>query len=605
MALISPGVQVTITDESFFIPASSSTVPLFFITSGTEKNQPSGSPALGTYEHDVIRTVTSLEQSVSLYGVPRFVEDFNGNPHHGDARNEYGLFALNQYLGVGNRAFVIRADVNLNDDRDEVLVLWNRKISQTTTPLGAAYILEGLVSQYITDYNIQNGYIPSNPSYKVTVDKNEMLSLLEQALEEVLGEETVGANVFFGESTFKTIRADFMDDHTSTPLYIFPNGFDQAPAPADIFGFSTGYIGVQGMADAWETDGTLGSVAGLEAEFSAADARDFLIAAAEDFQYTKEFADGTVLGANDASRRVAIAEALAASINSNTEIRSENYEFNLILAPGYPEVVDELVALSVDVLEEAFVIADTPMNMNPDDVVTWGDGSVLPWPRQRSTNVAYYYPHGLASNLDGKNVLVAASGIALRSITISDNASEVWFAPAGLRRGQVSGVAALGYVTGELGKPTTFVQVNLNQGQTDNLYKYQTNINPIVNKPGRGIVIWGQKTSANAASALDRINVVRMLMYVRRQLRKNSLPFVFEPNDQLTRDSLKAAADGFLGDILIRRGLADYATKCDESNNTPTRVERSELWLDIAIKPMKASEFIYIPIRVVSQEEEI
>jgi len=605
MTLVSPGVQVTITDESFFIPAAATTVPLFFITSGTEKTQPSGSPALGTYEHDVVRTVTSLEQSVSLYGIPRFIEDFNGNPHHGDARNEYGLFALNQFLGVGNRAFVIRADVNLNDERDEVLALWNRKFSQTTTPLGAAYILEGLVSKYITDYNIENGYTPADINYKVTVDKNEMLSLLEDALESVLGEETVGANVYFEESTFKTIRSLFMDDHTLAPLTIFPDGFDQTPAPADIFGFSTGYIGVQGMADAWEVDGTLGSVAGLEQEFSAADARDFLIAAAEDFQYTKEFADGTVLGANDAARRVAIAEALAAAINSNTEIRSESYEYNLILAPGYPEVADELIALSVDIQDEAFVIADTPMMMDPDQVVTWGDGSVLPWPRQRSTNVAYYYPHGLASNLDGKNVFVAASGIALRSITISDNASDVWFAPAGLRRGQISGVASLGYVTGTLGTPTTFVQVNLNQGQTDNLYKYQTNINPLVNKPGRGLVVWGQKTSANAASALDRINVVRMLMYVRRQLRKNALPFVFEPNDQLTRDSLKAVADGFLGDILIQRGLADFATICDESNNTPTRIDRSELYLDIAIKPLKAAEFIYIPIRVVSQSEDI
>ena len=71
-------------------------------------------------------------------------------------------------------------------------------------------------------------------------------------------------------------------------------------------------------------------------------------------------------------------------------------------------------------------------------------------------------------------------------------------------------------------------------------------------------------------------------------------------DDQITRDILKAAADGFLGDIMIKRGLYDFVTLCDESNNTPTRIDRNELWLDVAIKPVKAAEFIYIPIRVLN-----
>jgi len=119
------------------------------------------------------------------------------------------------------------------------------------------------------------------------------------------------------------------------------------------------------------------------------------------------------------------------------------------------------------------------------------------------------------------------------------------------------------------------------------------------------LLVWGQKTSAPAASALDRVNVSRLVMYIRRQLRKNTLAFVFEPNDQLTRDNLKSAVDGFLGDILIKRGLYDFATVCDESNNTPDRIDRNEMYIDIAIKPVKAAEFIYIPIRVVATGAEI
>jgi hypothetical protein len=302
------------------------------------------------------------------------------------------------------------------------------------------------------------------------------------------------------------------------------------------------------------------------------------------------------LGANDAAKRLAIRTALQAEINSNTEVRSEMYEYNLIVCPGYPEVVDEMLALSVSVNDEAFVIGDTPCNKNPDDVANWANTSE----RFNSTSVAYYYPWGLASNLDGNDVVCAPSGIALRTYAYSDSVAELWFAPAGVRRGLVTGVSKVGYVSGDLGTPTTFVECNLNQGQRDNLYEYYKNVNPIVYFPGRGIIIWGQKTAASAASALDRVNVVRLVMYMKRGLRKGAFPFVFEPNDQITRDNLKAAADGFLGDIMIKRGLYDFVTLCDESNNTPTRIDRNELWLDVAIKPVKAAEFIYIPIRVLN-----
>jgi phage tail sheath protein FI len=96
-----------------------------------------------------------------------------------------------------------------------------------------------------------------------------------------------------------------------------------------------------------------------------------------------------------------------------------------------------------------------------------------------------------------------------------------------------------------------------------------------------------------------------LLAYIRRQLRKSTFAFVFEPNDQLTRDNLKAMVDGFLNDIVVKRGLYDYATVCDDSNNTPDRIDRSEMYIDIALKPVKAAEFIYVPIRVLSTGAEL
>jgi phage tail sheath protein FI len=314
------------------------------------------------------------------------------------------------------------------------------------------------------------------------------------------------------------------------------------------------------------------------------------------FKFTAEFLNATALGSNDAARRVAIVQALAAAINNpNADFLSDVYEYNLILCPGYHEVVDEMISLSLAIHEEAFVIGDTPMNMSPEDVVSlWADSTTST--RQHSNDTSYYYPHCLGTNLDGAKVYCAMSGTALKTYAYSDSVSEVWFAPAGITRGVVTGIEQVGYVTGTLGTATTFVPTNLNQGQRDNLYKNFTNINPVPNLPGRGIIIFGQKTSQSAASALDRVNVARLMKYIRRQLRKSTVPFLFEPNDSITRGNVKAMVDGFLHKIMVKRGLYDFATICDTSNNTPDVIDNNELYIDIAVQPEKSIEFIYIPI---------
>ena len=577
-SLISPGVSVTITDESFYIPAAAVTVPLIFIATADEKKQaPAGSTsatatldALGTFEHDVVRTVTSLKQSVSLYGIPNFLTDSAGNPHHGDARNEYGLFALNQFLGVGNRAYVVRANVNLNDNTEDIQDMWDTKMQE------ASYVLENLANSFINSYNLQHGYTPANPLYKTTVDKDEVLALTTQACAAV-----------WESFSFKSLEDQFMEDQSAAPFDVYANGFSQTPTGV--------FNGFTYALNEWELL-SLGSTVGSETEWTPEEAGNTLIGQADSFKFTVEFVNGSSLGANDAARRVAIVTALAATINSNEDVRSETYEYNLILCPGFPEVADEMVSLCVNINEEAMVVADTPFNQDPSQIVAWAATTA----RQTNRNVAYYYPHGYASNLDGVNVMCAASGVALRTITYSDEVSELWFAPAGTRRGVVTGTTTVGYVTGTLGAPTTFVEVALNLGQRDDLYKYFTNINPIVFFPGRGLIVWGQKTSAPDASALDRINVVRLMMYIKRSLRKNTMSFVFEPNDKLTRDNLKSVVDSFLGDLIVKRGLYDFETVCDESNNTPDRIDRNELYIDVALKPVKAAEFIYIPIRVVN-----
>jgi phage tail sheath protein FI len=247
------------------------------------------------------------------------------------------------------------------------------------------------------------------------------------------------------------------------------------------------------------------------------------------------------------------------------------------------------------------------MNLDVDGITNPSTGWAASSSRVRSNHVAYYYPSALATNLDGANVACAASGVALRTITYSDSVSFLWFAPAGIRRGLISGISELGYVSGTLGAATSFIPLALNPGERDALYQYAPSgdINPLVFFPGQGFVVWGQKTSASAASALDRVNVERLMLYIKRQLRRNTLSFVFQPNDTLTRDNLKAVVDNFLGDLVVKRGLYDFVTVCDESNNTPDRIDRNEMYIDVAVKPVKAAEFIYIPIRIVATGAEI
>ena len=616
--LVSPGVSVTVTNESYFIPVSASTVPLIFLATNAGKVQPNGiTPAAGTLEHSVVRTVTSVAQSLQLYGVPSFRRDSTGNEFHGDARNEYGLLALNNFLGVGNRAYVVRANIDLTDTPETFL-------SMGTPQLAGAVDFQGLGTGNIERVRITDAKIKpqmftvrfaSPSSFSVVGSKSGYVGAGSVGMpftSNVVNFEIDAGDVPFASNDYFIFSVDYVatksDNNQGNGKVV---GIDAgslavpetytivftSPTSYTVAGSVSGELGTGVVNSEFADNQTSGQMIGFTVTPGST-----AFGVGDEFTITvSEVTVSAPLGANDAARRVAIATALQAEINSNVEVRSSMYEYNLIVCPGYPEVVDELLALSVAVKDEAMVIADTPGNMSPDQVAQWA----LTSERFSSESVAYYYPWTLQSNMDGRNVLGAPSGTALRTLAYSDNAGYVWTPPAGVARGLVTGVSKVGYFSGQAGNATTFVKCNLNDGQRDFLYEYDKNINPITFFPGRGILVWGQKTSAPAPSAMDRINVVRLVMYLRRSLRKGALPFVFEPNDQVTRDNLKAAADSILNDILVKRGLTDYATYCNESNNYGDRIDRNELWLDVAIKPTRAAEFLYIPIRVTATSADI
>ena len=116
--------------------------------------------------------------------------------------------------------------------------------------------------------------------------------------------------------------------------------------------------------------------------------------------------------------------------------------------------------------------------------------------------------------------------------------------------------------------------------------------------PGIGILNFGNKTATSVSTALNRINVARLIAFVRGRLEQIGKQFLFEPNDQITRDEIKNSIESLMLDLVAKRGIYDYLVVCDLSNNTPATIDRNELYVDIAIEPVKAVEFIYIPLRI-------
>jgi hypothetical protein len=321
-------------------------------------------------------------------------------------------------------------------------------------------------------------------------------------------------------------------------------------------------------------------------------------------------ADGSPYMLRKAQRR-AVVKAMQAVVSSNEQIREEMTYFTLIAAPGYPELADEMLTLNTDRKETGFVIVDTPLRLAPQSsgIIEWITGAKATGAGEAGLVVsggnpaqaACYYPSGLTTDLSGNNVVVPASHIVLRTMAYNDQVSYPWFAPAGLTRGIVTNASDVGYISAE----GEFIPVALTVGQRDTLYGdgSRVGINPIARFPGQGIYVFGQRTLQSFSSALDRVNVARLLAYLRERFDPLARPFIFEPNDKITRANAKQVFDSFLGDMLSKRAIYDFVVVCDEQNNTPAKIDKNELWIDVAIEPVKAAEFIYIPIRVVNTGE--
>ena len=209
-----------------------------------------------------------------------------------------------------------------------------------------------------------------------------------------------------------------------------------------------------------------------------------------------------------------------------------------------------------------------------------------------SYGCAYYPWVQIQDTVTSNNRLwVPPSVVALGTMASSEAQSEVWFAPAGFNRG--------GLTAGSAGIPVLNVSQRLTSKDRDKLY--DANINPIASFPNEGIVIFGQKTLQATPSALDRINVRRMLIYVKKQISIFANGILFDQNIEVTWDRFKAVAVPFLASVQTRLGLSDFKLILDSTTTTPDLVDRNIVYAKIFLKPAKAIEYIALDFVITNQ----
>jgi len=272
----------------------------------------------------------------------------------------------------------------------------------------------------------------------------------------------------------------------------------------------------------------------------------------------------------------------------------EVVEFNLATIPGVTNtsLTEQLIkmcedradALAIIDLEEDYV-ADTEGTSAETSRMPDAEKAVTSF-RSRGINSSYgcaYFPWvQIRDTLANQLLWAPPSIVALGTMAFSERQEELWFAPAGFTRGGLSEGAA--------GIPVTNVRLQLTSRERDRLYS--ANINPIASFPAEGLVVFGQKTLQVTPSALDRINVRRLLIHLKKEVSRIAATTLFEQNVQATWNRFSGQVEVFLNDVKAGLGLTDFKVVLDESTTTPELIDRNILYAKVFLKPARAIEFI-------------
>jgi len=258
----------------------------------------------------------------------------------------------------------------------------------------------------------------------------------------------------------------------------------------------------------------------------------------------------------------------------------DEYVFNIISVPGLTRAshgtqVDSIISLAEERGDCIAVV----------DLVNYGTSVANAAAAADSVNSSYgatYWPWLQTQSATGKNEWIPASVVIPGVYAFTDGAAAPWFAPAGLTRGGIGDVIQ--------------AERKLTRSQRDTLY--DVNVNPIATFPGAGINVFGQKTLQKKSSALDRVNVRRLLIDLKKFVGDVSRTLVFEQNTNTTRNAFLGQVNPYLESVVQRQGLYAYRVVMDDSNNTPDVIDRNQLIGQIYIQPAKTVEFIVLDFTI-------
>jgi uncharacterized protein len=268
---------------------------------------------------------------------------------------------------------------------------------------------------------------------------------------------------------------------------------------------------------------------------------------------------------------------------------TEQVDIDLIAIPGHPSTTNIVGLLNFcqNVRGDCFAIVEPPFGLSVTEIVQWQNGvHPLNDVRFNSDFGALYWPWVMIRDTFNQvDVWVPPAGVVLGCYANSDSLSAPWFAPAGTTRG------VLPTVENVFSRPTL--------AERDSMYGNENAVNPIIQFPDLGnFLVFGQKTLQRTPSALDRVNVRRMMLYIEKQIKAACRPLIFEPNDQTLWTRFIAIANGILGTVQQGRGLYAYMVQCDATLNTPGVIDQNELRANIGVQPTITAEFIFIQFTI-------
>jgi phage tail sheath protein FI len=264
---------------------------------------------------------------------------------------------------------------------------------------------------------------------------------------------------------------------------------------------------------------------------------------------------------------------------------SDLIDISLIMCGKASPVVAEDVINNVAEVRRDCVAFISPQNVSTGEVII-GNGSdavddlvdyrnELPSTSYAVLDSGYKYQY---DKYNDKYRWVPLNGDIAGLCARTDYTNDAWWSPAGFNRGQIKNV----------------VKLAVNPGRTERDNMFKSGINPVVNFPGEGVVLFGDKTLLSTPSAFDAINVRRLFIVLEKAIATASKYSLFEFNDPFTRAQFKNMVEPFLRDVQGRRGVQDFRVKCDETNNTGEVLDRNEFIADIYIKPTRAIRYIQL-----------